>query len=172
VLIPVSVLNAAGGPETGLPRESFRLFEDGVEQTIQSFAVEDSPVSIGIVFDTSRSMADKLSQAREAVKKLFLHEQAGDQYQLVTFNDSPSLVCPLTTQSSLVDASLGSVAARALTSLYDAILFGAPHAEGVKYQRALVVLDGADNLSYGESELRPAERGRVGVYPSASTTVC
>lgn len=157
VLVPVSVLNAAGSPQVGLDRSAFRIFEDGVEQTIHSFAMEDAPVSIGIVFDSSKSMADKLPQAREAVRRLFDHERKGDQYQLVTFNDAPALVCPLTTQSSAITASLGSITARGWTSLYDAIYYSSRlMRKASNFSRALVVLsDGADNFSrYRESELR------------------
>src|SRR5690242_12027274 len=46
VLVPVSVTDAFDRPVTALPKESFRLLEDGVEQTITSFAREEAPVSL------------------------------------------------------------------------------------------------------------------------------
>jgi Ca-activated chloride channel family protein len=91
------------------------------------------------------------------VRRLFDHELPGDQYQLVAFNDSPSLICPLTSYSGVVNASLGSLTARGWTSLYDGIYFSSRLMnKASNFSRALVVLsDGADNFSrYRESELR------------------
>src|ERR1700686_854253 len=53
VLIPVNVTTPLGASGTSLTKENFRLFEDGVEQTIANFANEDAPVSIGLLLDTS-----------------------------------------------------------------------------------------------------------------------
>src|SRR5438067_10979612 len=63
VLIPVSVTDAYGAPFSGLTRDGFHLFEDGVEQQVKYFASEEAPVSLGIVFDASRSMEGKLNQS-------------------------------------------------------------------------------------------------------------
>jgi hypothetical protein len=54
-------------PVIGLPKESFTLFEDNAEQTITHFAMEDTPLSVGFVFDASASMRNKMQQSREAV---------------------------------------------------------------------------------------------------------
>src|SRR5579871_3606871 len=51
VLIPARVTNPLGGPVTGLARDNFHVFENGVEQTITQFAQDDAPISIGILFD-------------------------------------------------------------------------------------------------------------------------
>src|SRR3954462_11488251 len=53
VLVPASVTTDFGGPVTDLLRENFRLFEDGAEHSITYFAVEDAPLSVGLIFDTS-----------------------------------------------------------------------------------------------------------------------
>ena len=43
VLVPVSVSDSLDKPITTLSRHSFRILEDGVEQTITSFSQEDAP---------------------------------------------------------------------------------------------------------------------------------
>ena len=48
---------------TGLEPETFRVFEDNVEQEIVSFSSEDVPVSIGVILDFSGSMANKIGKA-------------------------------------------------------------------------------------------------------------
>src|SRR4051794_25353311 len=60
VLVPVSVTDAVDRPIIGLPKESFRVLEDGVEQTITSFAREEAPLSVGLLFDSSGSMKTRM----------------------------------------------------------------------------------------------------------------
>src|SRR5215510_7151301 len=40
---------------TGLEKEHFKIWEDKLEQKIETFSTEDEPVSLGIVFDVSGS---------------------------------------------------------------------------------------------------------------------
>ena len=62
VLIPVSVTDARNHAITGLEPGAFRVFDDKTEQTVVQFAREDAPLSVGIVFDLSGSMKDKLRE--------------------------------------------------------------------------------------------------------------
>jgi Ca-activated chloride channel family protein len=66
VLVPVSVNDPLGRPVSGLEKEDFRLFEDKVEQAITQFAMDDEPIAVGLVFDTSGSMGEKLGRSRMA----------------------------------------------------------------------------------------------------------
>src|SRR4051812_28209677 len=65
VLIPVTVTDRKSRFVTGLTRDYFRLFENQQEQTISHFSIEDAPISVGIVFDRSQSMGNKMKPARE-----------------------------------------------------------------------------------------------------------
>jgi len=67
VPIPVSVMDPLRRFVTGLDKEDFKVYEDRVEQEINYLSNEDAPVSVGIVFDTSGSMGEKLSSSRQAV---------------------------------------------------------------------------------------------------------
>jgi len=58
-LINVTVTDPLGRLVTGLEKESFRVFEDGVEKEIVTLSSEDVPVSIGLIFDMSCSMSAK-----------------------------------------------------------------------------------------------------------------
>src|SRR3954470_11446764 len=68
VLVPVTVTDPLGKPITDIPRERFHLTEDGVEQNITSFLQEDSPVSVGLLFDTSGSMKNRIEASVGALK--------------------------------------------------------------------------------------------------------
>ena len=96
VLVPVTVLDPLGRMVTGLDAENFQVFEDGAQQRLISFGSEDSPLSIGIVMDTSGSMGDKLTISRRAVTEFFKSANPEDEAFLVEFNDRPELVVPFT----------------------------------------------------------------------------
>ena len=62
VLVPVEVSDALNRPVSGLEKENFKIFDDKVEQKIVSFAMEDDPIAVGLVFDVSGSMARRYSR--------------------------------------------------------------------------------------------------------------
>ena len=64
VLIPTTVTDSYGRPVQGLHKQDFRLLEDGVEQDLSEFFVEDGPISIGVVLDVSASVRNKLVEAQ------------------------------------------------------------------------------------------------------------
>src|SRR5271170_4685941 len=65
-LVPISVTDPYGRLVTGLEQENFRVFEDNSEQEIVRFTSEDVPISIGVIFDMSGSMSDKIEKSRLA----------------------------------------------------------------------------------------------------------
>jgi hypothetical protein len=70
VLIPVSVMDPMNRSVTGLEKEHFRVFEDKVEQEVAQFSSEDSPITVGVVFDASGSMARRWpSSSRRPTRK-------------------------------------------------------------------------------------------------------
>jgi len=42
------------------------VFDEKVEQQILSFSTEDAPISVGLIFDSSGSMGDKIQKSKEA----------------------------------------------------------------------------------------------------------
>ena len=71
VLIYASVFDKSGRFLPGLKKDNFKLFEDGVQQNLTSFAQEDVPVSMGILLDLSGSMRGKIDQVNKAVAAMF-----------------------------------------------------------------------------------------------------
>ena len=55
----------------GLDKKDFQVWEDKVEQKIAYFSSEDVPVSVGIIFDVSGSMKDKIANAQRAAATFF-----------------------------------------------------------------------------------------------------
>jgi len=154
--IPVTVTDPFGAVVSGLSQSAFRLFENGVEQQIRYVTSEDGPVSLGVVFDASRSMEGKLDKSRAAVSEFFKTGASGDEYFLIEFNDSPRMLCNFTTDTEFIERTLLSIKPRNWTALFDSVYMAIQQMRHAKNSRkALLILsDGGDNYSrYTESEM-------------------
>lgn len=174
VLVPVTVYDPLGAPSKGLTKERFRIFEDGIEQTIQAVTQDDAPVSYGMVLDASKSMVTKLPLARQAFSGFLDVAMPGDEYQLVQFNDFPRVVCNLTESAGIFRHALNSVGARGWTAMYDGLLMSAQQMRHAKnLRKALIIIsDGEDNFSrYNETELKSyLQEAGVVVFSIGMTT--
>ena len=142
---------------TGLEKEHFRVFEDGVEQEVLTLSSEDVPVSIGLVFDMSGSMSDKVEKAREAAVQFMRTANPQDQFFLVSFNDRAELTSGFTSSVDELQNRMMFTASRGRTALLDAIYLGLSQMRGAHNgQRALLLIsDGGDNHSrYNENDVK------------------
>jgi len=157
VLIPVSVTDIWDRPITGLRQEDFHLYEDNVEQKIAYLSNEEAPASVGLIFDSSGSMANKLETSIAAVDQFFKTNLPGDEFLLVKFSDRPHLMTGFTDDIDEISGWLHSIRAGGWTALHDAIYLGVQKMKKAKNaRRALLILsDGGDNNSrYSAPEIR------------------
>jgi VWFA-related protein len=149
VEIPVHVTDRLGATVAGLTEDDFELWEDGVAQTVSHFSVEEAPLSVGLVFDCSGSMQDKIGRAAEVARSFLRTANPGDEFFLVDFSDGPKLVSPFTTDAGDVLAHILPTGAVGATALLDAIQLSLKQMKNaVNPRKALVVLsDGGDNRS-------------------------
>jgi Ca-activated chloride channel family protein len=168
VMVPVTVTDDRNRPVVGLDQENFRLFENKKPQDIKNFSTEDTPVSIGILVDTSGSMAAKLDRAREAVQQFCEASNPQDEFFLITFADRPQLETDFTTHSDDIPNQLMTVHSRGRTSLLDGIYLALRKMRDARYARKalLIISDGGDNHSrYTERDIQAAVReSDVGIY--------
>ena len=156
VLVPVLVTDHYQRPVQGLRKSDFRLFEDGAEREISQFFSEDSPISIGIVFDASASMRAKMDASRKAITEFLKMSLPGDEFFLLKFNDQPESVRGFTTEAKEIEDTLPSIQAGGWTALYDTIYLGVHQMKRATHGRKvlLVLSDGDDNSSrYTEREI-------------------
>jgi VWFA-related protein len=157
VLIPVTVIDPLNRFVTGLEKEHFSLEEDKVPQTITHFSSEDAALSVGLVFDTSGSMGNKLIKSRQAVAQFFKTSNPQDEYFLVQFNERPELVVPFTTNTEEIQNRLAFTQSKGRTALLDAIYLAVHEMKKSRNPRKalLVISDGGDNNSrYTQSEIK------------------
>ena len=161
VLIPVTVTDPMNRLVTGLEKDDFQIFENNGQQQIRSFACEDAPVSIGIIFDLSGSMTSKLIRARESILQFIKTANPQDEFFVIGFNDRPELIEDFTSSVEDIQARLATVRSGHRTALLDAIYFGLAKMKEARHERKalLIVSDGGDNRSrYTEGELRAQVR--------------
>ena len=157
VLVPVSVNDSYNRPVAGLDKEHFRVFDDKVEQVITSFSMEDEPVAVALVFDTSGSMRGAEREEHMAATEFFRTANPEDEFALVEFDSSPRLVVPVTPDPAKITYQLLFTHTRGSTALLDAVFMGLHEIKKSNRKRkALVVIsDGGENNSrYTTSEIK------------------
>jgi Ca-activated chloride channel family protein len=157
VLVPVTITDPLNRLVTGLDKENFQLFEGKDPQEIRHFSSEDAPVSIGVIFDMSGSMASKIERAREAVIEFFKTANPQDEFFMVTFADKPEEVSDFTSSVEDIQGKLVYTVPKGRTALLDAIYLGVSKMRQAKFQKKalLIISDGGDNHSrYTEGEIK------------------
>jgi Ca-activated chloride channel homolog len=161
VLVPVTVTDPLNRLVTGLEKQDFFIYENNALQKLKSFSAEDAPVSIGIIFDLSGSMTDKINRARNSILEFLHTANPQDEFFVIGFNDRPELLTDFTSNVDNIESRLLTVKPGKRTALLDAIYFGLNKMKQAKNDRKalLVVSDGGDNRSrYTESEVRAVVR--------------
>jgi Ca-activated chloride channel homolog len=164
-----TVVDRSGRPVADLGKEDFQVFEDGQLQTVLRFErVENLPVHAAILLDTSASMEPNLAAAQVAALRFFQQTTTPkDRAAVITFNDRPTLAVKLTNDLASLAGGLAGLKAERGTALWDSVVFSLFYFNGVKGQRALLVLsDGKDEVSRFtfDETLDYARRAGVAIY--------
>lgn len=152
-----------------LKQSDFTVFEDGVKQEVAYFNTGDRvPVSLGIIFDTSGSMIDKIHGVQDAVEHFVKSVSSGDEIFLIRFSDDVELVQDFTDDRRRILRAVENLEPHGSTALYDAIVLGLERIKHGKHRkRALLLLtDGNDTASSAsfDSVVALARRSEVIIY--------
>ena len=164
-----TVLDGANRPVRDLSEGDFSVQEDGIPQSISRFEkLENLPIHAAILLDVSASMEPHIEAAKAAALKFYQDTiETKDRGALIVFNDRPSLAVKMTNKVESLAGGLSGLKAERGTALYDSIVFSLFYFNGVKGQRALVVLsDGKDEGSRFQIDetLDFARRAGVAIY--------
>jgi Ca-activated chloride channel homolog len=149
VLVNATVTDPYNRLVTGLDKEDFQVFEDGVPQEVAYYSSEDIPVSIGVIFDMSGSMSDKVNKARQSAVQFFKTANPQDEFFLVSFNEHAELTSRFTSSVEDLQSRLMYTAARGRTALLDGVYLGLSQMKGAHNSKKalLIISDGGDNHS-------------------------
>jgi Ca-activated chloride channel homolog len=157
VLVPVTVTDPLNRLVTGLDKDNFEVYEGKEKEEVRHFSSEDAPISLGVIFDMSGSMASKIERAREAVIEFFKTANPQDEFFLITFADRPEEVSDFTQSIDDLQGKLVFTVPKGRTALLDAIYLGISKMRQAKYPKRslLIISDGGDNHSrYTEGEIK------------------
>ncbi len=161
VLVPVTITDPMNRLVTGLEKENFLLTDNGQPQEIRHFSSEDAPISLGVIFDVSGSMSNKIDKSRDAVVEFFKTANPEDEFFLVTFSEKPEVLADFTSSVEDIQSRLVYAEPKGRTALLDAIYLGMNRMRKAKHQKKclLIISDGGDNHSrYTEGEIKSMVR--------------
>ncbi len=148
-LVTATVTDSLNRYVSGLEREHFQVWEDRVEQKVAYFSAEDVPISVGVIFDTSGSMKDKIATARDAANTFLKTGNPDDEYFIIEFASGPVVASDFTTDITRLQNKLIFTQAKGMTAMYDAVYLGLEKLkDGSNPKKALLLItDGEDNHS-------------------------
>src|ERR1700756_2034423 len=148
-LVNATVTDPLNRYVSGLESEHFQIWEDKIEQKIEYFSSEDVPLSLGMIFDVSGSMKDKISTSRDAAVTFLKTGNPDDEYFLVEFANRPEVASDFTTDISKLQSKIIFTPAKGMTAMYDAVYVGLEKLKtGNNPKKALLMItDGEDNRS-------------------------
>ena len=149
VVLRVTVNDQQGRAAISLKQEAFKIYEDGVEQQIDFFSAEESPVSWGLVLDRSGSMMEMMSEVYDAALHVLDEGTSRDETFIITFNKKPDMVIDFTSDRHRLENSILGLRADGETALYDAVNFALDNLKQARNRKRVlvVVTDGQDNAS-------------------------
>jgi Ca-activated chloride channel family protein len=169
VNVNVTVTDEQGRAVGHLTKEDFLLFEDDARQAVLFFRTDyDTPLSVGILLDTSTSMQDKMAEAKSALIHFTELIHPEDEVFLIAFHTLPELAQDFTPEREAFAQAAARLEAHGYTSLYDALILGLKKIRAGRHDKKVLLLitDGKDTssaASFSEA-LREAEKSNVLIY--------
>jgi Ca-activated chloride channel family protein len=170
VTLPVSVMDRDGRYIPNLRKEDFRLWEDGVEQTVALFSSVDKPFSVVLMLDTSGSTRYRLGEIQDAAITFVNQLRRDDQVMVVSFDDQVKILSEFTNDRSRLRDAIQRSEPGEGTKLYDAVdLVMNQRLSNITGRKAIVLFtDGVDTTSRHasyDSNIRDAEELDALIYP-------
>jgi len=134
----------------GLEARDFELRDSGVVQSVAEIEIEQLPLNLILVFDTSTSVAgERMRFLLQAGNALLDQLRAQDRAALLSFASRVRLLAPLTPSRQQIRSALSTLEAKGATSLRDAAFAGLAMREDDP-GRTLVLMfsDGEDTASW------------------------
>jgi VWFA-related protein len=149
--VTATVTDRSGRYYSRLTKDDFLVYEDGKPVEVTHFSAERTPVSLGIIVDTSGSMAgEKWNAAVNSIDRFFrLMNDELDEFFLYRFSASPDLVADWTNDRDRLAVALNRVRPNGGTAMYDAAAEAVPMAQSGRNRKKSVVIisDGNDTSS-------------------------
>lgn len=169
--IPVIVSDRAGRRVSGLRKEDFNVFQEGIKQNVSSLTTEDEPISVALLLDTSGSTQEILNKIKNAAKDFIDLLNPSDQCMIATFDSQINILSQFTSDKQGLKKSLDKIdtAKKDGTVMFNAISQISQNNFGrLEGRKAIVLL--SDGKDFGSSISRRnliqnLEESDVSIYP-------
>ena len=158
VVLNATVVDAKGKYVHGLGRSDFKVMEDGREQAISEFSVEETPFAAAVLLDTSGSLEGQMTLARSAAIRFMEELRVDDVVAVYRFDNEVEKVQDFSSSHDLAPVAFG-FRGSGMTALHKAILRAAEDlAQRPEKRRAIVLLSDGFDASSGTSADQALER--------------
>jgi Ca-activated chloride channel homolog len=122
-LVPIDVVvrDRSGAPTSALRKKDFRVFEDGVEQSIQMFSKDQAPLAVALVIDRSGSVAPMIGSIKTAAYQALQQLKREDAICLFAFAGDVEQLEDLTNDRWRIASQIGTIKAGGGTHIMDAV---------------------------------------------------
>lgn len=132
-----------------LTKDDFSVLEDGVEETISSFATIDKPFDLVLLLDFSGSTSDKRNLIKKAAQRFVASARTDDRIAVVAFATKPEIICNFTNAKSELNDKIGNIDMNGSSPIWASLQFTYDNIfknESVGRRSAIVFMtDGEDN---------------------------
>jgi VWFA-related protein len=170
VEVYASVYDRKGVPVDNLPKDRFRVSDDGLSQPIVSFESASDALSCAILIDTTGSMRDALGAVRNAVSRLLEQMRPEDAVAVYGFSTSLNILQDFTTDKAAAKRAVMLTRAGGETALFDALAEASREIAPRSGKKAIVLYtDGADNASHvvADAAIKRARKSGIPIYAVA-----
>ncbi|MGH9398178.1 MAG: VWA domain-containing protein [Terriglobia bacterium] len=170
VNLNVLVEDNDGDPIKNLQKNNFRVYDDGVQQTVTNFGAVQSPMTVCMVVEFSNEWWPLLYQALESAYGFVQVMRPNDYVAVITFDLKPHILSDFTHDRGQVLGALHELQFPGFSEidLYDALSFTIDRMKDVQGRKAiLAIVSGFDTfskLTYGQM-LKIAKSSSTPVYP-------
>jgi Ca-activated chloride channel family protein len=175
VLLPVTVRDRSGQLVVDLTRKDFRVFENGIEQSLSELSLRQVPVDVVLMIDASSSAAKNLDDFRVAAEGFAAHLDADDRTSLIQFDDRVALLQDWTRSQIQLHRALKRIAPGMFTRFHDAVLLASRDqlARPTARHAVIVLTDGIDSGrgSTFDAALRAALQSQTAIYVVSNTQI-
>ena len=121
VVIPTQIYSRDGKIISGLKKEEFKIFEDGVEQELAYFSGDEQPFTVALVLDMSYSSIFKLEEIQEAAFTFINQLRPEDKVMVISFDEKARVLCEPTNNRKVLRLAIEATKIQSGTSVYTAL---------------------------------------------------